>query len=85
MRELVESEFYISQKALSRRLDLHHDTIHRILLEEFGLCKINSKRILYFLREFHKQESIKISMNLLRFLDESSPQKLVSVSIGDEK
>jgi hypothetical protein len=24
-------------------------------------------------------------MNLLRFLDESSPQKLVSVSIGDEK
>jgi hypothetical protein len=34
IRELLESEPYISQKTLSRRLNLHHDAVHRILTEE---------------------------------------------------
>jgi hypothetical protein len=37
IRELLEREPYISQKTLSRRLTLHHDTVHRIRTEQLGL------------------------------------------------
>jgi AraC-like DNA-binding protein len=54
IRELLESEPYISQETLSRRLNLHHNTVHRILAEEFGLCKVNFKWIPHSLTESHK-------------------------------
>jgi hypothetical protein len=82
--ELLESEPYISQKTLSRRLSLHHDTVHRILTEELGSCKVNFKWIPHFLPDSHKQERVRVSMELLRFLEESSPQKLANVFTGDE-
>jgi hypothetical protein len=84
IKELLESELYISQKTLSRRLNLHHDTVHRILTEEFGLGKVNFNWIPHSLTESHKQKRVRISMKLLRFLEESSPQKLVNVFTSDE-
>jgi hypothetical protein len=33
---LLESEFDTSQKTLSKRLNLHHKIVHRILTEELG-------------------------------------------------
>jgi hypothetical protein len=32
-----ESEHYLSQKTLPRRLNIRHDRVHRILAEELGL------------------------------------------------
>jgi DNA invertase Pin-like site-specific DNA recombinase len=43
IRALFESEFHISQKRLSKRLNLHQNIVHRILTEELGLCKANFK------------------------------------------
>jgi DNA invertase Pin-like site-specific DNA recombinase len=37
IKELLEGESYISQNTLSRRLNLHHDRVHRIFAEELGL------------------------------------------------
>jgi hypothetical protein len=84
LRELLESEPYISQETFSRRLNLHQDTVHRTLIEEHGLCKVNFKWIPYSLTESRKQERVRISMELLRFLEEFSPQKLANVFTGDE-
>jgi hypothetical protein len=41
--EFLESEPYNSQKTLSRRPNLHHDMVHRILTEGLGWCKVNFK------------------------------------------
>jgi hypothetical protein len=84
IREFLESESDISQKILSRRLNLQHETVHRILTEELGLCKLNFKQIPHSLAESHKQERVRISMELLRFQEGSSPQKLAHVFTGDE-
>jgi uncharacterized ferritin-like protein (DUF455 family) len=82
--ELLESKPYISQKTRSRRLNLHHDIVHEILTEELGLRKVNFKWIPHSLTESQKQEHIKISMELLPFLEEFSPQKLADVFTGNE-
>jgi hypothetical protein len=79
IRELLESKPHISQKTLSRRLNLHHDTVHRILTEKLGLYKFSFKWIPHFLRESQKQEHVRISMELFRFQEESSPQKVAKV------
>jgi hypothetical protein len=84
IREILESKLYISQKALSRKLNLHQDTVHRILIEKLGLCKVNFKWIPYSLTESHKQECVRMTMKLLRFLEEFSPQKLANVFTTDE-
>jgi hypothetical protein len=46
IRELLESELYSSQKTLSRRLNLHHDTDNRIFTRETwvvqGQLQVNS-------------------------------------------
>jgi transposase len=65
IRELLESKPYFPQETLSRRLNLHHDIVHRILTEELGLCKVNFKGIPHSLTESHKQEGFEISMELL--------------------
>jgi hypothetical protein len=83
-RKVLQSELYISQKALSRKLNVHHDAVDRMLTEEFELCKVNFKWISHFLIEFRKQECVRISMKLFRFLEESSLQKLVNIFIDDE-
>jgi len=66
IRELLESECDISQKTLSRRLNLHRDTVRRILGEEFGLCKVNFKGITHSLIESHKHERLRISMGSIQ-------------------
>jgi hypothetical protein len=43
IRKPLESELYISQKTLSRRLNLRHHAIHRISREELGFCNVNFK------------------------------------------
>jgi hypothetical protein len=84
IRGLLESEFDTSQKRLSKRLNLHQNIVHRILAEELGLCKANFKWISHSLTGSQKSEHVRISMELLRFLEEFSPQKLVNVFTGDE-
>jgi hypothetical protein len=61
-----------------------HQTVHRIVRGELALCKVNFKLIPHSLRELHKQERVRISVELLRFLEESSRQKLAHVFTGDE-
>jgi hypothetical protein len=84
IREFLESELYISQKTLSKKLNLQHNPVHRILTEELGVCKVNFKWIPHSLAESLKQEHVRTSMGLLGFLKESSPQKLAHVFTGDE-
>jgi hypothetical protein len=60
IRRLLENEPYISQKTLSRRLNLHYNTVHRILTEKLGLYKVDFKWIPHSLTELHKQESVRI-------------------------
>jgi hypothetical protein len=43
IKELLETEPYFPQKILSKRWNLRHDTVHRIVREELGLCKVNFK------------------------------------------
>jgi hypothetical protein len=71
-RKVLKSELYISHKTLSRKLNVHHDTVDRILTKELELCKVNFKWISHFLIEFHKQKCFRISMKLFRFLEKSS-------------
>jgi hypothetical protein len=84
IRELLESNRYISQKTLSSRLNLHHDPVHQILAEDFGLCNVCFKWIPHSLTKSHNPERVRISMELFRVLEEFSPQKLAHVLIGDE-
>jgi hypothetical protein len=65
-------------------LNLHHKIVHRILTEELGWCKANFKWIPHCLTESQKQERVRISMELLRFLEEFSPQKVANRFTGDE-
>jgi DNA invertase Pin-like site-specific DNA recombinase len=53
IRELLQSEAYISKKTLSRKLDLHHGTVHRIFTKERGLSKVNFKLIPHSLTDSH--------------------------------
>jgi hypothetical protein len=76
MRELLESEPYISQNTLSRRLNLQHNIVHRILKEELGLSKVNFKSIPHSMRKSHKQKPVRISIELFPFLEKFSRQKL---------
>jgi DNA invertase Pin-like site-specific DNA recombinase len=76
IRELLESERCVSQNTLSRRLNLQHNIVHRILAEELGLSKVNFKWISRSGRESHKQKPVRISIELFPFLEESSRQKL---------
>jgi hypothetical protein len=84
LRELLKSEPYLSHKSLSRRLNPRHDTVHRLFTEELGSCKIKFKWIPHSLTESHDQKRVGISTDPLRFLEESSPQKLANVFTGDE-
>jgi hypothetical protein len=84
IREPLESDSDISQKTRSTRLNLHHDTVYKILTEEPRLCKVNFMWIPHSLTESHKQERVRISMELFRFLEEFALQKLVIVFAGDE-
>jgi hypothetical protein len=43
IRELLESEPDISEKTLSRRLNLHLDTDHQLFPEALGVCKVKIK------------------------------------------
>jgi DNA invertase Pin-like site-specific DNA recombinase len=43
VRELIEYEPYISQKIITSRFGIHHETVKRILKHELGLVKGNFK------------------------------------------
>jgi hypothetical protein len=61
IREFLENKLYISQKASSRRVNLHHNTVNRIFTGELELCKAKFKWIPHFLTESHKHERVRIS------------------------
>jgi hypothetical protein len=82
--EFLENKPYLSQNVLSRRLNLHHDPAHRSLRQEFGLPNLNFEWIPHSPTESHKQERVRASMELLRFLEESSLQKLTNLFTSDE-
>jgi hypothetical protein len=85
IRELLESELYKSRKTLPRGLNRHRDTVYRSLRGEVGLCKANFKWIPHSMTETHKRKSLRISLELLQFLEESWPQKLGSAIVGGER
>jgi hypothetical protein len=74
-KKLIECETHISQKILAKGLGIHHETIRRILKEELGQCKVNSKWIPHSLTNSQIEQLVDISTEFLQFIEESSPQK----------
>jgi hypothetical protein len=60
---------YLSQKVIAGILSIHRTTLKLILLEELSLGKVNFKEIPHHLNEGQKQERVRLSTELLEFLE----------------
>jgi histone-lysine N-methyltransferase SETMAR len=84
VRELIESEGFLSQKQIGHMLGFHHDTVKRILCEDLQMRKVNCKWIPHTLSSSQKAARVQVSKDLLEFLEGTSDRNLCNVYTGDE-
>jgi hypothetical protein len=75
---------YLLQKAIAKILSIYQATVKRILLEELSLRKVNFKWIPDHLNEGQKQERVRLSIELLGFLETRAPRELANIYTEDE-
>jgi histone-lysine N-methyltransferase SETMAR len=84
VRELIESEGYLSQKKIAHILGLHPNTVKHILCEDLKMRKVNFKWVPHSLSDSQKAARVQISQQLLDFLNSRSSRTLCNVYTGDE-
>jgi hypothetical protein len=82
--QLLVNDPDISQKVIAEILSIHQATVKWISLEELSLQKVNFKSIYYHLNEGQMQEIVRVSMELLEFLDTRELRDLANIYTGDE-
>jgi hypothetical protein len=66
---IIGRNFYLSQKRIARILSIHRTTVKHVLLEDLLLRKVNFKWISHLLNDDQKSERIRLSNQLLQFLE----------------
>jgi hypothetical protein len=84
IRTLLDENLYLSQKWIASILDIHQTIVKYVLREYLLLRKVNFKWIPHLLDDNQKSEWVRLSIELLPFLESKSERQLANVYIGDE-
>jgi hypothetical protein len=84
VRDLIESERFLSQKQIGHMLGPHSDTVNRISREARRCAKMNCRWISHAIESSEKVARVQVAKDLLQFLEGTSNQKLCNVYTGDE-
>jgi histone-lysine N-methyltransferase SETMAR len=82
--QLLTDDPYFSQKMIATILSISPTTVKKILLEDLSLRKINFKWIPHRLSDDQQQERVRLSTELLQFLEARGPRKMTNVFTRDE-
>ena len=83
VRDTMEENTFISQKKLARALSVHPATIHRILVEDLNLIRVNYRWIPHTLSPTQKETRVTKAVGLLQELSECQ-RSWCNVITGDE-
>jgi hypothetical protein len=82
--QLLIDDPYLSQKMIAMILSISSTTVKKILLEDLSLRKVNFKWIPHRLSDDQMQERVRLSTELLQFLEARGPRKMTNIFTGDE-
>jgi hypothetical protein len=80
--KLLADDPYFSQKRIVTILSISPTTVKRILFEELSLRKVNLKWIPHRLCDEQKSERVRLSIELLQFLETREPRQIAAVCTG---
>jgi histone-lysine N-methyltransferase SETMAR len=82
--QLLVDDPYFSQKKIAPILSINLITMKSILFEGLSLRKVNLKWIPHRLSDEQKHERVRLSIELLQFLEARGPRQIANVCTGDE-